>query len=209
LIKPAKITFPNKFSLDEGKYFKGIESNESVNWVLGDVTKDTIIIMERTVTLSYGKDSTIMQKYRVSGDDTVRLESIYNNLLSDTLAMETIPSEFSFGFNSLGWINCDKFYEIENQTDLKLNYSGNMRLHCYLIFDNLSSIMNLRFTDDSNIFKYLPLGEPVTVLVTAKSDGKYWLYKQKHTLKTENQINIKPEARSLKEILDEIQALDK
>jgi hypothetical protein len=78
---------------------------------------------------------------------------------------------------TLGWINCDRFYNNKECTDteldipITLNYS---QIEYFIVFKSFNGLLNkkIKFTAETKvILEKLPVGEAVTLIAFAKSKG--------------------------------------
>ncbi len=87
-----------------------------------------------------------------------------------------LSKRFSVSINTLGWINCDKFYndqrpKIEFYVDLKDTAANYYTL---LVFDRIKSMMTGSVSRAGNrvVFQNVPEGEPARVISVGIKDGK-------------------------------------
>lgn len=90
------------------------------------------------------------------------------------------PSEYIFSISTLGWINCDRFYNAPSTTNISVVCSGvvddqNMRM--YLIFKNINSVMQAWNTTSPGVYNVsgVPVGESVSVVAFCLKDGKEYI----------------------------------
>lgn len=81
---------------------------------------------------------------------------------------------FSVEITSLGWINCDRFY---NDARPKVDYIVNIKdtaanYYTMLVFDRLKSSMTGYVSGNSVVFPNLPEGEPVKIISIGIENGK-------------------------------------
>ncbi|MCP9751777.1 hypothetical protein [Ferruginibacter sp. HRS2-29] len=80
--------------------------------------------------------------------------------------IEKINDKYGVEISSLGWINCDRFY---NDSRKKVNYAVNLgdaakNYYTVLVFDNYRSVMPGYISGNEIRYNMLPLGEPVTIV---------------------------------------------
>jgi len=93
--------------------------------------------------------------------------------------------------SNLGWINCDRFLEIENKTDLIVNFSPSEKIstaNIYLIFKDINSVMQTYFINDNekianNTFKNIPTGSNVRLIAYTLKEDKIFTYSSNMTIK--------------------------
>ncbi len=102
---------------------------------------------------------------------------------------------------NLGWINCDRFYQIKEQTDVELdlpitlNDSG---VEYFIIYKSFMGLMNDHINVDNEsklILSKLPVGATVTLIAFAKSKGE--IYEMKKDFVIEKNKKIIPEIRTI------------
>jgi hypothetical protein len=106
--------------------------------------------------------------------------------------------------SSLGWINCDRFYQYREMTDLELELPVTLnknKIQFFLVFKSFNGLMNFNFDTagiDRNIFRGLPVGESVTLIGFSKSNGQIFHCKEDFVIRKKQPIalefkNIQPE----------------
>ncbi|HET6227244.1 MAG TPA: hypothetical protein VFF27_13255, partial [Bacteroidia bacterium] len=107
---------------------------------------------------------------------------------------------------TLGWINCDRFYNVPDKTTLsvKLNNSQDITyVSLYLIFDDINSIVQTHYgttkTETSNPgFENVPVGAKARVVAFSLKGDKMLAYTAPIVIKKDDMVLI-----SLKETSDE------
>lgn len=97
--------------------------------------------------------------------------------------------------SNLGWINCDRFLEIENKTDLIVNFSPSEKINTaniYLIFKDINSVMQTYYVNENgkennNIFKDIPKDSKVRILAYTLKENKIFSFSSDIAIK-ENEI---------------------
>jgi hypothetical protein len=92
----------------------------------------------------------------------------------------------SMKLNNFGWINCDRFYKIENTTKIEYEFTEKENLiysNIYLVFRDINSVLQNRyFSEDKNYkqeFDNIPVGENVELIAVSMKDEKKFVYKTK------------------------------
>lgn len=96
----------------------------------------------------------------------------------------------------LGWINCDRFYEDENLTNLKFAFSNSDSVTsgmAYLVFKDINSIMESRYMDIGQLkgegsFNDIPVGEKVQLIVVAIKGEKMYSHVNNITIKANETV---------------------
>ena len=108
-------------------------------------------------------------------------ESLSENVDSKTLQVYTLSA------NKLGWINCDRFWEYNGEkTDFIISVDIQEGDNAYLVFENINSIMSPTSTSDNTIvFKEIPIGAEVKIIAFVTRDDKTMLSKEETTVSKE------------------------
>lgn len=97
---------------------------------------------------------------------------------------------------NLGWINCDRFYKYNEQTEIELDLPITFNrgsVQYFIIFKSFSGLINgkLNFTDGKNIpLKNLPADEPVTLIAFTKSNGQVFHCKQEFVIEKNKTVKL-------------------
>lgn len=113
--------------------------------------------------------------------DTTQQDTII--IVNDTIGNGWVDYySFDFTNDSLGWINCDYFWnnpapetDIIAQLDTVYNYSNTS---CFLVFTDINSVMSLHdytvVNDGEFLGSNIPTGQPVTFVCISEIDGLYY-----------------------------------
>ena len=105
----------------------------------------------------------------------------------------------SIDLKQFGWINCDRFYDITNITNLKYTFSikdSIVSANVYLVFKNINSIMQSSYFSFGDIlynsgFENIPLGEKTQLIALSIKNGKTYSYKSELLIKSNETIQLK------------------
>jgi len=78
--------------------------------------------------------------------------------------------------DELGWINCDRFYDVEEKTDIIVMVDTAYRPSVRMVFDNIASVMNGYYSPKAGTvtFRDVPAGEAVKIVgYSIKDDIPY------------------------------------
>ncbi len=117
-----------------------------------------------------------MEAWRAANEERVQA---YGRCL-DSLGLEDgrALQGYVFATNALGWINCDRFYNVPQaqQYELIVQDPDTASKHVYLVFTGINSMMRLtRWPDGTFRQPGLPRHEPATMVAYKVVDGKAWL----------------------------------
>ncbi|MFA9212890.1 MAG: OmpA family protein [Candidatus Methylacidiphilales bacterium] len=157
---------PTKNSDKNVKVFYGDTSKRNINWI-----QDTLNIKPQpqlddlTVNL-FGRDSTMY-------DYSDRIDyRIYNQ----------------FKGANLGWINCDRFVNVKNKTNLKVNIKDST-IKLFLVFTKINSVMYASYFDRT-VFSNLPVGYQVTLLGILETNEGYVFGKKNFTIEKNMEVDL-------------------
>lgn len=104
-------------------------------------------------------------------------------------------SYYLFSGSRLGYINCDRFWNITStKIDYVMNFDNNSQTNAKIVFHRFKSIMN-EFSDNSKIsFNNIPSGEKITIIAIKYFDKKpYLAIKETETsTQVENNLTFQP-----------------
>ena len=107
----------------------------------------------------------------------------------------------AIGINKLGWINCDRFLEVEDTTALyaTFNKEDSVRdANVYLIFKDINSVIQAYYySDKSPQFENMPVGYKARLIAYTVKNEKVFAYSTDLTI-----INGQKLAMPLKEVSD-------
>lgn len=103
-----------------------------------------------------------------SGKDTTnKTSSPFNVVIDDKIKNENIPY-YIFQISQMGWINCDRFLNLESNDLIFIAPKELTTLSMYLVLDNYNSILvpeNEWMVNQHIKFSNVPNGEPYTIVV--------------------------------------------
>ena len=103
-----------------------------------------------------------------------------SNSLTGQLQKYYAPAEVT----QLGWINCDRFYNSPQNTEVpvEMPYTfNNPDVQYFLIYKSFNGLMTGKITKNERqqyILKGLPQGQPVTLVAFIKTNGQAYQYKE-------------------------------
>lgn len=97
-----------------------------------------------------------------------------------------------------GWINCDRFYDIPNKTNLQYTFREKdsiVSAHVYLVFKDINSVMQSCYFSYSNKeynsgFQNIPVGSKIQLIAISIKNGKPYTYKSDLTIKANETIQL-------------------
>lgn len=100
--------------------------------------------------------------------------------------------------SSLGWINCDRFLEIQSKTDLLVNFNPSDSIssaNIYLVFKDINSVMQSYYFSyngktNNEGFKDIPVGYKVRLVAYTIKDEKVLSYASDITVKNKQTLTL-------------------
>ncbi|HRO74988.1 MAG TPA: hypothetical protein PLP27_02435 [Crocinitomicaceae bacterium] len=92
-----------------------------------------------------------------------------------------------------GWINCDRFYNVPNKTNLYYTFNDSIGIaNVYLVFKDINSIMNNCYYSsfEKKSFNDIPIDAKTQLIAVAVKNGKTYTYKSDLTIKANEKIQI-------------------
>ncbi|MBK6831741.1 MAG: OmpA family protein [Flavobacteriales bacterium] len=117
---------------------------------------------------------------------------------------------YVFAASQLGWINCDRFYEVpaSQKYELVVHDADTTQKNVYLVYTGMNSMMRLQKRSDGSYAQPgVPRNQPATVVAYKVENGKAFLCKQAVDPRKRMDLDFKP--ASVAEIRDAIQGLRK
>lgn len=111
--------------------------------------------------------------------------------------------------NRLGWINCDRFYLIENRSDLWVGVDTLYRTVVRLVFKDINSVMGSSVLNDSTlVFRGVPVGMTATLVAFGVVNGEYYFMSRELVLGHNQRENLELVKGSLAELRQAFRRLD-
>jgi len=135
-----------------------------------------------------------------------RLEAIETQQASNDAAADA----YLLTSSQLGWINCDKFYDVQEKTDVIVMVDTVYRPSVRLVFDNIKSVMGGEYDHRNGkvTFRDVPVGESVRLVGYSIMDGTPFMANR--TVKVSNGLkqDLKLAATTKKEMEVELASLN-
>ena len=138
-----------------------------------------------------------------------RLEEFENKYdLAGNLSGEMVSGYFT-QINTMGWINCDRFYDIPQEAKMPLAVSDPTNAEgasVYVLFKDINSMMRAYKRDGQFVVNNLPRNKAVTIIGVKVEDGRPQMAMLDTYVGTENlSLNYKPCSLSdLRNTLDQL-----
>jgi hypothetical protein len=204
-----------KLLVSGGAYFINIKSNGQQVRLKPDRTLKVEFpkLVENKMTLFYGQRDSLGQLNWDSVPKTFekkpKLVSVRCTICGDkncSFSRMASPEEAELAdklyaeieLSNLGWINCDRFLENENNTDLTVNFSPSEKINTaniYLIFEDINSVVQLYYIDDNvkrnnNVFRNIPEGANVRLVAYTLKENRIFTYSSNMIIKENETLTL-------------------
>jgi hypothetical protein len=151
---------------------------------------------------------------RSQGHPTITSEQDTSLFIGDTLNWDKHSKNLNIlSFNKLGWINCDRFLNFDNITEVYVKVEGrNMdsSTFCSVILKNYNSIIPGKIVSDNSMrFSPLPVNEEVTLFLVSYKDGNYYMGIRDVFVKEKETYSVALELVSKEQLKLKIEEFDK
>jgi hypothetical protein len=163
--KDISLSFPN-----EGEAKEGMET------FIGETDRYGNFNWQQDRSGSYGgityRDSYYINDKKVSKEEYLAMkaqfeeaEQVERNEVAVAANDEAFDA-YLLKSGSLGWINCDRFYDAEATTEFVVNVDTALHPSVRLVFDNINSVMNGTYDPRKGkvVFSGIPVGEKARVV---------------------------------------------
>jgi hypothetical protein len=117
-------------------------------------------------------------------------------------------SSYAFTLNSLGWINCDRFYDTPLADKMQLEVKEEELAAVYIVFKSIKSIISLSRVQNIYHSPLVPKTMPIVLVSLKVKDGKAYLAKHETTVAAASNVQLKYNAYTLPQIRTEMAALN-
>ncbi len=207
------VSIPNRRKGDAGELFYGVRTDSVVNWKYAGTTKDTTEVIETYTQLSDSlsiKSTTykfVDGKRQFVSDSTYKVRGQFD--IAEGGGKFEPPIFYEFEIKNLGWINCDRFIEIDDKAELEIELKTSNRAIGYLVFADINSVMLLTFNEKGiATAENLPNDYSADLIVIDKIDKSYMWTKQNLKIGTESKVTLETKKINKEELKTELKSLD-
>jgi hypothetical protein len=147
------------------------------------------------------------------GDTTsqnINWQQANRNFGSDNTYIENQKELNKYIFNSteLGWINCDRFINQTETTDLIVNTTDTLGVNFCLVFKSINSVMNV--SDRNGVIKFynIPIGQTAILIAFKKTENETFYSSRTVTFQRNQSVEIELKKITDKEFKDIIKKFD-
>lgn len=200
-----KVEFPKLIENEMSLFYGQRDSLGQINWKeaaqkFEDVPKDssyteinesseTVWVIERESDLDIALDST---RASLTKEEKKKIKEQSKNYALSTQLYKAVE------INQFGWINCDRFFEIPNKTNLQLAFNPKdsiVSAYAYLVFEDIKSVLQYPYfvmgdkTFNSG-FNSIPVGSKTKLIVFSLKNGKIFSHKSDLTIEHNELIQL-------------------
>jgi hypothetical protein len=167
-----------------------------------------------------GSETTTTERFYINGEAVDR-ETYYNLIDEFEMEKEAIEARnrtyanaekldaYLLSSEKLGWINCDRFYEEENTTNVIVQVDSKLSPALRMVFDEINSVMAGTFISTNKVrFTNVPVGERITIVGYSITNDKAYYGKVPAIVNTQAEYNMKLNPTSKTMLENELYALN-
>jgi len=114
---------------------------------------------------------------------------------------------YVFNSDQLGWINCDRFFDLEDKTNLIVNQKPAEDLQIKIVFDKIKSIMNGTPGKEFYTFSDIPIGEEITIIGLKIQDNQPQLAYKKTKIARDMAVDLDFKPITTQDLKNKLEAL--
>ncbi len=113
---------------------------------------------------------------------------------------------YHFSSPTLQWINCDRFWDYPNKTDVSVGISGNGAYDAsntlgYIVFKDKNTAARLQWVNKTLQIRDMPIGEAAKiVLLTKRSKTEYEMIEKDFTIEANSTFTLQPQTSDIEKI---------
>lgn len=196
--KPLQIHFPtNGEPKAKGMHtFYGKHQDNLTNWIPS--------VREE------GKTATPKPETLTAPADGEGIEADYSDYEGEESMYADKNEAYFMESSRLGWINCDRFYDVQDKTDLFVKADSTLKPSVRLVFSDIKSVMpGYKYSSDYTIkFDNMPSGKEATVVVFATKGDQIYLGTETVTLGKIKNMEVTMRAVTKEEFKREVSGLN-
>jgi hypothetical protein len=187
-----------------------IDRRGNFDWVAADrsqtisTVKETFYINDKQVTEEeyYAK----LKAWENRKAEQERQEAIATQVAANDANMDA----YLLNSDRLGWINCDRFMDVEQKTDIIVMVDTTLRPSVRMVFENISSVMNGDYDANSGTvrFRGIPLGESVRLVGYSIMNEVPYLANMPLTVSSDLKTDLRLTATTKKQMEAELASLN-
>ncbi|WP_284650832.1 OmpA family protein [Flavobacterium terrisoli] len=152
------------------------------------------IISRDTVRGSSDGLETSNKRFQRKAEESKNVKALQNTILQST---------------KLGWINCDRFYDVKDKTDLFVNVDLKYKPEVRLIFKDINSIMSGYINNDNKVvLGQIPIGQKATLIAFSCVADEVYMAVKEIEIDKNGAIDLALNKTSLEEFKTAVQQLN-
>ncbi|MCB0595030.1 MAG: OmpA family protein [Phaeodactylibacter sp.] len=131
-----------------------------------------------------------------------KLAVFENNYAAQGNLSARAANQYFYEINQLGWINCDRFWEVaaDKKMQLAIQDEDDAEERIFVVFENLNSILRTTRKGTQYMTQAVPKGEPVKIIGLKAVDGRSQLAVEETVVGSKTTYELAYEPVSLKEL---------
>lgn len=203
--KSLTVQFPKLTKSDMSLFYGERDSLGQLNWQEANQKFENKAIAKakpKLDTVSYGSDTfmpidaTLMDGEK-GEDSRIPLTVAEKKLIVENRENEVYAYEI-VRVKKLGWINCDRFYESNNNTNLELAFNEKDKIqiaNVFLVFQELNSVMQSSYVKIGKNkftprFQNIPIGSKTKLIALSTKNGKTYSYNSDIKIEANKTVQI-------------------
>ncbi|MFT3910063.1 MAG: hypothetical protein QM737_11600 [Ferruginibacter sp.] len=165
---------------------------QTISYWPKNLPTDRVLDTNHLVKLYGPRKQYILKTYKQDQQRKAELEKWQPKTLAGQIQKNYAPTALT----SLGWINCDRFYNApENvETEVQMPYTfNNSRIEYFILFKRFNGLINGRADiDESPKLKLadMPKGEDITLIAFTKKNGKIYQAKEDYVIGKNKTLSV-------------------
>lgn len=162
--KEIKVQMPSQAPDDKMQIFAGNFKNGIIDWKVKG-TPEINSTSDGTTSDIETESNDNERPYLDETNDSITGETISIVYGRENSGENNVDNGYIMNLSSLGWINCDRFYDIQEKTKLIVKVESMKNTFVALIFKEIKSMMpGYCFSNNTIEFANIPDGQEVTLL---------------------------------------------
>jgi len=148
--------------------------------------------------------------YGDTSSQNINWQQAKSNFRSDFTYVQNRDELNKYIFNSteFGWINCDRFINQVETTNLYVDTKDTSEVNFCLVFKSINSVMNVSDRNEGIQFYNVPIGQKATLVAFKKKNQETYFFSRTINLQKNQSIEVALEKLTDKEFEDRIKQFD-
>lgn len=203
----ATVEFSSKNNPDDMEVFYGYKKDKSIDWNTNVDYNNNNEIEFQITDITY-----LLEEESKTIIDTISIKTrTYKSFQRDTLSTRklNILDKTILNIAKLGWINCDRFYDVKEKTDIIVNTDFKYKPEIRLVFTDINSIMSSYINEkDDCILNNIPIGKKATLIAFSYVNNETYLDMKEIVVSKDLKLNLNLKKITLDDFKSEIVKLN-